>query len=271
MAGSQLLSSIKLGSLELTNRVAMAPLTRGRAGISRVPNHYMKEYYAQRSGAGLIIAEATAMSAQGYGWYGSPGLYTEEHADAWKDIVEAVHAKGSKIFVQAWHMGRQSHSTFHENKEIVAPSAIAIPGSGHVRDAEDKPVPYEVPRALTTEEVNALPQDYRKSAELALKAGFDGIEVHGANGYLIDTFLQSSTNQRTDIYGGSMENRLRLLKEIIEAIAQVYPADRIGVRLSPNGGFGGMVSECEINMCCLLGHLTHNIMLFVLYVLIGQC
>eukprot|EP01031_Cornospumella_fuschlensis_P036181 gene36181-43884_t len=191
MSGSQLLSSVRLGSLELANRVVMAPLTRGRAGISRVPNEYMKEYYTQRSGAGLIITEATAMSAQGYGWFASPGIYTEEHAEAWKDIVDGVHAKGSKIFVQAWHMGRQSHSSFHENKEIVAPSAIAIPGSGHVRDANDQPVPYEVPRALTTEEVAALPNDYRKSAELARKAGFDGIEVHAANGYLIDTFLQS--------------------------------------------------------------------------------
>lgn len=239
---SQLLSPYKLGTLELSNRVVMAPLTRGRAGTSRLPNDYMRQYYEMRASAGLIIAEASAVSPQGYGWFGGPGLYTQEHAEGWKHVTEAVHKKGGKIFVQLWHMGRQSHPSFHETNEIVAPSAIKIPGDGHVRDAHDQPVPYATPRALTTEEVEALPEQYKHSARIAKESGFDGVEIHCANGYLLDTFLQSSTNLRTDKYGGSPENRVRILHEIITAIAEVFPHDRIGVRIAPNGVFGGMGS-----------------------------
>lgn len=239
---SQLLSSFKLGSLELSNRVVMAPLTRGRAGVSRVPNDYMRQYYEMRASAGLIISEASAISPQGYGWFGAPGLYTLEHQEAWKPITAAVHAKGGKMFAQLWHMGRQSHPTFHDTNEIVAPSAIKIPGDGHVRDASDQPVPYALPRALTTEEVEALPKQYQESARIAKEAGFDGVEIHSANGYLLDTFLQSSTNHREDKYGGSLENRVRIIHEVIRAVAEVFPYDRIGVRISPNGIFGGMGS-----------------------------
>lgn len=243
---SLLLSQFKIGDLILKNRVVMAPLTRGRAGTSRVPNDIMKTYYEQRASAGLIISEATAVSAQGYGWYGAPGNYTEEHSEAWKGIVEAVHAKGGKIFMQLWHMGRQSDPSFHESNEIVAPSAIKIPGDGHVRNAHRVSVPFSTPRALLTEEIPVIVQDYKKSAALAKAAGFDGVEIHGANGYLIDTFLQSATNLRTDRYGGSVENRYRFLGEIVEAIKEVYPANRIGVRVSPNGVYGGMGSEDNI-------------------------
>eukprot|EP01039_Chlorochromonas_danica_P008615 gene8615-9494_t len=239
---SQLLSSIKMGSLELANRVVMAPLTRGRAGIARMPNDYMREYYEMRASAGLIIAEAAAVCPQGYGWYAAPGLYNKEHSDAWKPIVDAVHNKGGKIFIQQWHMGRQSHSTYHETREIVAPSAIKVPDGAVTRDANQNSVPYELPRALTTEEVQNLPKFYQQSAELAKAAGFDGIEIHSANGYLLDTFLQSSTNLRNDQYGGSPENRVRLLNEVIQAVGKVFPYDRIGVRLSPNGTFGGVGS-----------------------------
>lgn len=242
MAAS-LLSPFTMGSLSLTNRVIMAPLTRGRSTITRVPNELNIEYYTQRASAGLIISEATAVSEQGYGWYGAPGCYTEEQANGWKKVCAAVHEKGGKIFLQLWHTGRQSHPSFHANNEIVAASAIKIEGDGHVRDCNNEVAPFAMPRALTTEEVAATVQDYKKCAELAKKAGFDGVEIHGANGYLIDVFLQSCTNKRSDQYGGSMENRYRFLKEIIDAVCEVYPADRVGVRISPNGAYGGMGSE----------------------------
>lgn len=230
----ELLSPIKIGAIELANRVVMAPLTRGRAGRTRVPNHYMKEYYEMRASAGLIISEATAISDQGFGYYGAPGCYTIEHAQGWKEIVDAVHAKNGKIVMQLWHMGRQCHSSHHEVKEIVAPSAIPMP-YGTSRDPEQNLVTFEMPRALETDEVASVVQDYVKCATLAKEAGFDGVEIHGANGYLVDEFLQSCSNQRSDRYGGSVENRYRFLKEVLEAVGKVYSYDRIGVRLSPNG------------------------------------
>lgn len=238
----QLLSPIKLGSLCLSNRVVMAPLTRSRAGLTRVPNDFMRQYYEQRASAGLIISEAVAISDQGYGWYGAPALYTEEHALGWKKIVHAVHDKGSKMFAQLWHMGRLAHSSFHEVKEIVAPSAIPVPGDVRIRDINYVSQSYEVPRALSTKEIPDIVHSYRKSAELAQLAGFDGVEVHAANGYLLDTFLQSCSNHRFDIYGGSRERRFRILREVIEAVAEVYPTDRIGVRFSPNRSGKGMGS-----------------------------
>mmetsp|Transcript_22986 Transcript_22986/g.25166 ORF Transcript_22986/g.25166 Transcript_22986/m.25166 type:complete len:369 (-) Transcript_22986:184-1290(-) len=237
-----LFTPLKIGSLELANRVVMAPLTRCRAGTSRVPNDYMRQYYEERASAGLIISEATAISEQGYGWYGAPGLYTEEHSRAWKPIVDAVHAKGGKMFLQLWHMGRASHSSFHSTREIVSASAIAI-SEGYIYDSKHEKSSYEVPRALDESEIPGVVQDYKKSAQLAKDAGFDGVEVHGANGYLIDQFLQSVSNKRTDGYGGSRENRYRLLKEVVEAVGQVYAYDRIGVRISPNGSYNGMGSD----------------------------
>lgn len=242
MAAS-LLSEITLGNLTLKNRVVMAPLTRGRSPGSRVPNDVNVLYYTQRATAGLIVSEATAISATGYGWYAAPGCYTEEQAEGWKKVVDSVHEKGGKIFLQLWHIGRQGHPSFNEKGDVVAASEIKIEGDGHVRDSNNEVVPFTTPRALTTQEVIETVQDYKKGAALAKSAGFDGVEIHGANGYLIDVFLQSCSNQRTDQYGGSMENRYRFLKEIIEAVGEVYPMDRIGLRLSPNGGYGGMGSE----------------------------
>ena len=169
-------------------------------------------------------------------------MYTEEHAEAWKPTIEAVHGKGGKIFCQLWHMGRQAHSSYHATGDIVAPSAIKVPGDGTLRDVNHNSVPYEVPRALETDEIPKIVADFKEGARLAKVAGFDGVELHGANGYLIDEFLQSSTNLRTDRYGGSLENRVRLLVEIVDAVKEVYPADRIGVRISPNGVYGGMGS-----------------------------
>ncbi len=236
-----LLSSFNLKDLSLKNRVAMAPLTRARAGAERTPNALMAEYYAQRAGAGLLIAEGTAPSLQGNGWQHSPGIYTAAQTAAWKPVVDAVHAKGTPFFLQLWHTGRASHSSFQENGQLpVAPSAIKIEGSeAHTPGGSQ---PYEVPRALATEEIPQVVEDYRQAAENAKNAGFDGVEIHAANGYLIDEFLQSKTNQRTDRYGGSVENRYRFLQEIVEAILTVWPAGRVGVRLAPNGNFNDMGS-----------------------------
>ncbi len=230
-----------MGSLKLKNRVVLAPMTRARAGADRVPNALMAEYYAQRAGAGLLITEATSNSKQGRGWVNSPGIYTDAQTDGWKAVVDAVHAKGAPIFLQLWHCGRASHSSFQEDGSLpVAPSPIAN-GGEYVHTPVGKQ-PYETPRALETDELPGVVEDYRKAAQRAKSVGFDGVEVHSANGYLLDQFLQSRTNQRTDAYGGSTENRYRLLGEVVEAVTTVYPAERVGVRLSPNGNFNDMGS-----------------------------
>lgn len=238
---SALLSPFDLHGLSLKNRVVMAPLTRARAGEERLPNALMAEYYAQRASAGLIIGEATAISKQAIGWQHTPGIYSDAQTQAWKQVIEAVHAKGTPIFLQLWHTGRASHSSFQENGKLpVAPSAIKFDGDSIYTPAGKQP--YETPRALETDEIPLVVADYRQAAERAKAAGFDGVEIHAANGYLIDEFLQSRTNQRSDRYGGSIENRFRFLKEIVEAILSVWSSGRVGVRLSPNGVFNGMGS-----------------------------
>jgi len=200
----------------------------------------MAEYYVQRRSAGLLITEATTISEQANGWVDSPGIYTEEMTAGWKSVVDAVHAQGGIIFLQLWHMGRASHSSFHGGQPAVAPSAIKI-NAEYIHTANGKQ-PHEVPRALETAEIPGIVNDYRNAARRAKQAGFDGVEIHGANGYLIDQFLQSKTNHRTDAYGGSIENRFRFLKEVVEAGGEVWPAERVGVRLSPNGVFNDMGS-----------------------------
>ena len=227
--------------ISLKNRVVMAPLTRGRAGEERTANALMAEYYAQRAGAGLIVSEGTAISKQGYGWTHSPGIYTPEQTEAWKQVVNAVHDQGSKIYLQLWHTGRASHSSFQPDNDLpVAPSAIAISGAeAHTPDGKK---PYETPRALDTEEIPRVVEEYRQAAANAKEAGFDGVEIHGANGYLIDEFLQSKTNHRSDKYGGSIENRYRFLQSVVEAVLTVWDAKNVGVRLSPNGSFNDMGS-----------------------------
>lgn len=240
-ASPALLSPFKLGDLPLKNRVVLAPLTRSRAGEARMPNALMAEYYAQRASAGLIITEATVISTQAIGWLNTPGIYSDEQLEAWKQIVTAVKTRETPIFMQLWHCGRASHSSFHENSQLpVAASAIKINGEGlHTPVGKQ---PYETPRALETDEIASVVEDYRQAAERAKNAGFDGVEIHAANGYLIDTFLQTKTNHRTDSYGGGVENRYRFLKEIVEAIITVFPANRVGVRLAPNGVFNDMGS-----------------------------
>ena len=230
-----------LDSLSLKNRVVMAPMTRGRAGEERIANSLMAEYYAQRSGAGLIVSEGTAISEQGYGWTRSPGIYTPEQTEAWKQVVDAVHKQGTPIYLQLWHTGRASHSDFQSDNQLpIAPSAIKLEGSEAHTPSGKKP--YETPRALKTEEIPRVVEEYRQAAANAKEAGFDGVEIHGANGYLIDEFLQSKTNHRTDSYGGSIANRYRFLKEVVEAVLSVWDAKNVGVRLSPNGSFNDMGS-----------------------------
>lgn len=236
-----LLSPFNLRGLILKNRVVMAPLTRARAGKERMPNALMAEYYAQRATVGLMIAEATVISKQANGWINSPGIYSDEQAQAWKQVVDAVHTKGTPFFLQLWHMGRASHSSFQENGQLpVSASAVKLNGD-YIHTPIGKQ-PYETPRALETKEIPLVVEDYRCAAQRAKDAGFDGVEIHAANGYLIDQFLQSKTNHRTDQYGGSLENRYRFLKEIVQAILTVWPASRVGVRLSPNGNYNDMGS-----------------------------
>ncbi|DAZ95830.1 TPA: hypothetical protein N0F65_008549 [Lagenidium giganteum] len=229
--------------LVVKNRIVLAPMTRGRSDLqTRCANALNEEYYEQRAGAGLIVAEGAGISEQAHGWYGAPACYNDAHAEAWKRVTDRVHKKDGKIFLQLWHLGRQGHPSFNTKNELVAPSAIGL-DYGFVRTAHGDRVPPAMPRALETDEIPGIVKDYRKCAEYAKKAGFDGVEIHGANGCLVDAFLQSVSNKRTDKYGGSFENRYRFLDEVIQAIKTVYPANRIAVRLSPNGAFGGMGSE----------------------------
>jgi N-ethylmaleimide reductase len=238
ISSPHLLSTFDLRGLALRNRVVMAPLTRARAGRERVPNDLMREYYTQRASAGLIISEATTISEQGNGWVDSPGIFSDAQEAGWRKIAAALHARGTPIFLQLWHCGRASHSSFHGGQPAVSASAIKINGE-YIHTPIGRQ-PYEVPRALETAEIAGVVEDYRQAAARAKAAGFDGVEIHAANGYLINQFLDSKTNHRTDQYGGSVENRCRFLKEVTEAVLSVWPADRVGVRLSPNGNFNDM-------------------------------
>lgn len=227
---SSLLKPLKIGDLTLKNRIIMAPLTRARAGENRVPNDLMAKYYEQRAQAGLILTEATSVTPMGVGYANTPGIWSEEQVRGWKKVVNAVHAKGGKIFMQLWHVGRISHSSFLNGDKPVAPSALKP--KGHVSLV--RPITeYETPRALETSEVKDIVEAYKKGAQNAKAAGFDGVEIHAANGYLIDQFLQDSTNLREDIYGGPIENRARLLLEVTDAAIGVWGSDKVGVHLAP--------------------------------------
>ena len=237
-----LFSPLRIGPYQLQHRLVMAPLTRMRAEKpSLAPRPLNVEYYAQRATpGGLIIAEASPVSATGFGSPGVPGIYSEQQISRWREVVDAVHARGGVIFLQLWHVGRVSHSSFQPGGILpVAPSAVAIPEPLKTGTADGKAVAYETPRALETAEIPGVIEAYRQGAENALKAGFDGVEIHGANGYLIEQFLQSHTNLRTDQYGGSIENRTRFLIEVTEAVIGVWGAERVGVRLSPYGVANG--------------------------------
>jgi N-ethylmaleimide reductase len=233
-----LFSPLQIGPYHLKHRLVMAPLTRMRAEKpSLSPRPLNVEYYAQRATpGGLIIAEASPVVATGFGSPGVPGIYSEQQIAGWRKVVDAVHAKGAFIFLQLWHVGRASHSSFQPGGALpVAPSAVPIAAEFKTMTADGKAVDYETPRALETNEIAGVIDAYRQAAKNALEAGFDGVEIHGANGYLIEQFLQSKTNLRTDQYGGSIENRVRFLVEVTQAAIEVWGADRVGVRLSPYG------------------------------------
>jgi len=233
-----LFSPLQVGPYRLNHRVVMAPLTRMRAERpSLAPRPLNAEYYGQRATpGGLIIAEASPVMATGHGSPGTPGIYSEQQIKGWRGVVDAVHAKGGLIFLQLWHVGRVSHSSFQPGGVLpVAPSAVPISAPLKTMTADGKPAPYETPRALETSEIAGVVDSFRQAARNALRAGFDGVEIHGANGYLIEQFLQSHTNLRTDRYGGSIANRTRFLMEITQAVIDVWGVERVGVRLSPYG------------------------------------
>jgi 2,4-dienoyl-CoA reductase-like NADH-dependent reductase (Old Yellow Enzyme family) len=236
-----LLKPIELGPFTLKNRIALAPMTRARSGPDRIPNTLMAQYYSQRASAGLLITEATVVSAQGIGWNESPGIYTDEMTAGWKQVTDAVHQAGGTIFLQLWHCGRASHSDFHEGALPVSASSILLNGDQIHTPLGKKD--FETPRALETSELPGIVEDYRRATERAVEAGFDGVEIHSANGYLLNQFLESKTNHRTDDYGGSVENRFRLLREVVTAVTSVLPANQVSLRLSPNGVFNDMGSE----------------------------
>lgn len=238
MTGTDLFSPYDLGGLVLANRIVMAPLTRNRAGAGLVPSPFAAEYYSQRASAGLIITEATQVSRQAQGYQDTPGLYTPEQIAAWRKVTDAVHAKGGRIFVQLWHVGRVSHVDLHGGEAPVAPSAIRAETKTFMNNGF---ADVSEPRALGAEEIPGIVEDFRKAAANAIEAGFDGVEVHGANGYLLDQFLRETANVRTDAYGGSVENRARLLVEVTAAVASEIGAERTGVRLSPVSPAGGIV------------------------------
>ncbi len=223
-----LLKPFKLGAYELPNRMVMAPLTRMRAKAGNIPQEMNEVYYTQRASAGLIISEATQILPQGLGYPNTPGIHSPEQIQGWKKITQAVHKNNGRIFLQLWHVGRISHPSLQPNGELpVAPSAIAPEGKANTFSGEQ---PFVTPRALETEEIPAIVEQYRQGAKNALEAGFNGVEIHSANGYLLDQFLHDGSNQRTDQYGGSIKNRARFLMEVVEAITSIWDADKVGVR-----------------------------------------
>jgi 2,4-dienoyl-CoA reductase-like NADH-dependent reductase (Old Yellow Enzyme family) len=229
---SNLFTPLRLGDLELPNRIIMAPLTRCRSSEGRVPNALMRDYYVQRASAGLIISEATSVTPMGVGYPDTPGIWSDEQIEGWKPITRAVHEAGGRIVLQLWHVGRLSHSFYLNGALPLAPSAIAA--NGHVSLLRPRQ-PYPVPRALDLAEIPGVVEAYRRGAENAKMAGFDGVELHGANGYLLDQFLQDSANKRTDRYGGTIENRARLMLLATDAVIEIWGARRVGMHLAPRG------------------------------------
>ncbi|WP_062268426.1 alkene reductase [Endozoicomonas arenosclerae] len=243
-APSDLFSGVQLGDVQLANRIIMAPLTRTRAE-AHVPTEIMAEYYAQRAGAGLIIAEATMVAEGASAFVNEPGIYSQAQIDGWKKVTEAVHAKGGKIFLQLWHGGRASHPVLNDGKVPVAASPLAIDDVVHTPEGK---LPYTTPRSLEIEEVPAIVEAFRQAALNAKEAGFDGVEVHGANGYLLDNFLRDGSNKRTDAYGGPIENRARLMFEVLDAVVEVWGAGKVGLRTSPLNGFNSMKDSDPVGL-----------------------
>lgn len=261
-----LFDSLSLGAMTLPNRIIMAPLTRGRADAGAIPNNMMAEYYAQRADAGLIISEATAISPQGYGWLGAPGIWNDAHVEGWKLVTKAVHAKGGRTFLQLWHMGRIAHPDFQNGELPVAPSAIAAVGKTNTPLGKKD---YVTPRAITIEEIHDLPRIYAEAAKRAIDAGFDGVEIHAANGYLLDEFIRDGSNQRTDEYGGSIDNRLRLVLEVTSAVCGAVGADKVGVRFSPVSGYNSMNDSNPVATFTRAAELLNTLGIAYLHVVEG--
>lgn len=235
---NDLFTPYTLGDLPLSNRLVMAPMTRNRADQHNAPHALNVEYYRQRASAGLIITEASQVSAEGVGYPATPGIYSDEQISGWREVTDAVHAEGGHIFIQLWYCGRISHpSLLPDNQAPVAPSAIRPAGDAFTLSG---PQPFVEPRQLNLNEIQQIILQYRHAASAAKQAGFDGVEVHGANGYLIDQFLRDGSNQRSDEYGGSVQNRMRFLNQVLDAVCEVWPADRVGLRLTPENSFNDM-------------------------------
>ena len=263
-----LFEPLNLGALTLPNRILMAPLTRCRADADHVPTELMAEYYSQRASAGLIIAEATMAMAGNSAFWMEPGIYSPEQIDGWRLTTDAVHAAGGKIFLQIWHGGRACHPLLNDGDQPVAPSALPIVGD-EVHTPQGKQ-PYVAPRELADDELPGIVAGFRKAAENAKAAGFDGVEVHGANGYLLDEFLRDGANKRTGAYGGSLENRARLLFEVIEAVSDVWGSDRVGVRISPLNSYNSMIDSDPIGLSTWLAGQLNAFNLAYLHLMRGD-
>jgi N-ethylmaleimide reductase len=259
-----LFNSLQVGALTLPNRIIFAPLTRTRAGLEHMPNDLMAEYYAQRASGGLLITECTMVSEGTSAFVAEPGVYSAEQIEAWKKVTTAVHAKGGRIFMQIWHAGRASHPDINGGARTVSSTATAI--EGEINTPAGK-VPHAVPHALTLEEIPGVVAAFVQGAKNAMAAGFDGVEVHGANGYLIDQFLRDGANQRTDSYGGSMENRARFLFEVLTAVTAAIGADRVGLRLSPLNSFNSMKDSDPIGLTAFLADKLNTFKLAYLHLM----
>lgn len=259
-----LFTPFRLGPYELRNRLVMAPMTRNRAGEGNVPTEMMAEYYAQRAGAGLLVTEGSQVSPQGVGYPDTPGIHTDAQVAGWRRITDAVHAKGGRIFLQLWHVGRVSHPSLQPGGALpVAPSAIGIPGelwTGHGKK------PFVTPRALETDEIAGIVEQFAEGARRAYTAGFDGVELHGANGYLIDQFLRDGANHRADRYGGSVENRVRFLDEVTAAVVDVWGGERVGVRVSPLAPTNGLADTDPVATFSYAAHVLNRFNLGYLHV-----
>jgi N-ethylmaleimide reductase len=265
---SSLFSPLKVGALELPNRILLAPLTRCRADAHHVPSAIMAEYYAQRASGGLLIAEATMVMEGNSSFWMEPGIYSEAQVAGWKAVTDAVHAKGGRIVLQLWHGGRACHPLLNEGQQPVAPSAIPIVGD-EVHTPEGKK-PYVTPRELPDEEIPSIIEGFRKAAANAKAAGFDGVEVHGANGYLLDEFLRDGANKRTGPYGGPIENRARLLLEVLDAVISVWGAERVGLRISPLNSYNSMIDSDPVGLTTYVAQQASARQLAYLHVMRGD-
>lgn len=260
----KLLEPMRLGELTLANRAIMAPLTRGRAGMEHLPNALMAEYYAQRASAGLIVTECTMVLPNTSAFIAEPGIYSPEQVEAWKQTTQAVHAKGGKIFLQIWHAGRAAHPNMCNGQQPISASAIAIEGDTHTPQGK---AAYVVPRAVSDDEIPGLVKAFAHAARSAIHAGFDGVEVHGANGYLVDQFLRDGSNKRTGNYGGSVENRARFLFEVLAAVSAEIGSERVGLRLSLLNSYNSMADSDPVGLATFLGERLNEFKLAYLHVM----